>query len=165
MATNNTTPVVLTRGASRIALTHRLDNVIKRPNINDAFSKAGIDDTIGLLTLDDKAINGLVYRGTDSNGVTTTQKLQRGDVGLLKSFIHSVYHCDSTGNHIGNDWLSVTEDILDELRTDLPQVYKFNSVDSIHNMPTPVILPAPVPVTPTSLPSQSPVDLFKRGIK
>jgi hypothetical protein len=44
------------------------------------------------------------------------------------------------------------------------QVYKFNSVDSIHNKPTPVILPTPVPVTPISLPSQSPVDLFKRGI-
>jgi hypothetical protein len=55
--------------------------------------------------------------------------------------------------------------MLDEFRTDLTQVYKLNSVDSIHNKPTPVILPAPVPVTPTSLPSQSPVDLFKSGIK
>jgi hypothetical protein len=59
---------------------HILDNVVQCPNINDAFSKAGIDDTVGLLTLDDKAINGLVYSSTDSNGVTTTQKLPRGDV-------------------------------------------------------------------------------------
>jgi hypothetical protein len=79
--------------------------------------------------------------------------------------MHYVYHCDSTSNPINNDWLSVTEDMLDEFRTDLTQVYKFNSVDSIHNKPTPVILPAPVPVTPTSLPSQSPVDLFKHGKK
>jgi hypothetical protein len=165
MTTNHTTPVVFTRGASRIAPTHILENVVQRPNINDPFSKASIDDAVGLLTLDDKAINGLVYSSTDSNGVTTTQKLQRGAVGLLRSFIHYVYHHDSTGNPIGNDWLSVTEDMLDEFRTDLTQVYKFNSVDSIHNRPTPVILPAPVPVTPTSLPSQSPVDLFQHGIK
>jgi hypothetical protein len=56
--------------------------------------------------------------------------------------------------------------MLNEFRTDLMHVYKFNSVDSIHNKPPPVILPPPpLPVTPTSLPSQSPVDLFKRGIK
>jgi hypothetical protein len=97
------------------------------------FSKAGIDDTVALLTLGDKAIKGLVYNHTDSNGVTTTQKLQRGDVGLIKSFIHYVYHCDITGNPIDNDWLSVTEDMLDKFRTDLTQVYKFNSVDSIHS--------------------------------
>jgi hypothetical protein len=80
-----------------------------------------------------------------------------GDVGLPKSFIHYVYHRDSIGNPIGNDWLSVTEDMLNKFRTDLTQVYKFNSVD--------LKLPPPVPVTPTSLPSQSPVDLFKRGVK
>jgi hypothetical protein len=90
MTTTNTTttPVVFTRAASRIAPTHILENVIQRPNISVAFSKAGIDDTVGLLTLDDKAINGLVYSSTDSNGVTITHKPQSGDVGLLKSFIH-----------------------------------------------------------------------------
>jgi hypothetical protein len=55
--------------------------------------------------------------------------------------------------------------MINEFRTDLTQVYKFNSVDSMHNKPAPVILPAPVPVTPISLPSQAPVNLFKRGIK
>jgi hypothetical protein len=55
--------------------------------------------------------------------------------------------------------------MLNAFRTDLTQVYKFNSIDSIHNKPAPVILPTPVPVTPTSFTSQSPVDLFKRGIK
>jgi ATP-dependent Lon protease len=111
--TITTTPVFSTRDASRIALTHILDN---------AFSKAGIDDTVGLLTLDDKAINCLVYSYTDPNGVTTTQKLQRGDVGLLKSFINYIYHCDSTGNPIGNYWLYVTKDMLNEFRTDLASV-------------------------------------------
>jgi hypothetical protein len=87
-----TTSVVFTRNASTLALTHILDNVIIRPSINNAFAKASIDDTVGLLSLDDKAIHGLVYSHTDSSGVTTTQKLLRGDVGLIKSFIHYVYH-------------------------------------------------------------------------
>jgi hypothetical protein len=55
--------------------------------------------------------------------------------------------------------------MLNEFRTDLTQVHIFNSVDSIHNKLPPVILPPPVPVTPTSLATQSTVDLFKRGIK
>jgi hypothetical protein len=79
--------------------------------------------------------------------------------------MHYVYHRDSTGNPIGNDWLSVTEDMLDDFRTDLTQVYKFNSIDSIQNKPAPVAFPTPVPITATSLTSQSAVDLFKRGIK
>jgi hypothetical protein len=74
MTTNNTTPVIFTRGTSRIALRHILDNIIPRPNINDTFSKASIDNTVGLLTLDDKAINGLVHSSTDSNGVTINYK-------------------------------------------------------------------------------------------
>jgi hypothetical protein len=70
-----TTPVVFTRAAFRIALTHILDNAVIRHNIDDAFSKTGINDTVGLLTLDNKAINGLVHSHTDFNGTTTTQKL------------------------------------------------------------------------------------------
>jgi hypothetical protein len=77
----------------------------------------------------------------------------------------NVYHRASIGDPIGNDWLSVTEDMLNEFRTDITQVYKFNSIDSIHNKPAPVPLPTPVPITPTSQTSQSPVDFFKRGIK
>jgi hypothetical protein len=124
-SSTTTTPVVFTRAASRIALTHILDNVIVRLNINDAFSMAGINNTVGLLTLDDKAINCLVYSHTDSNGTTTTQKLQRGNVGLLKSFIHYVYHRDSIGNPIGNDWLYVTEDMLMNLELIL---HKYNNL-------------------------------------
>jgi hypothetical protein len=117
------------------------------------------------MSLDDKTINNLIYSHTDPNGVITTQKLLRGDIGLIKSFIHYVYHRASIGNAIGNDWLSVTEDMLNKFRTDITQVYKFNSIDSIHNKPITVPLPTPVPITPTSLTSHSPVDMFKRGIK
>jgi hypothetical protein len=69
-------------------------------------------------------------------------------------------------NPIGNDWLSITDDMLDESRTDLTQIYKFNSVDTIHTTP-PSTTPSPLSAatTTSSLSSQSPVDLFKRGIK
>jgi hypothetical protein len=46
----------------------------------------------------------LLYSHIDFNGTTTTQKLQRGDVGLLKSFIHYVYHRDSIGNPIAANY-------------------------------------------------------------
>jgi hypothetical protein len=55
--------------------------------------------------------------------------------------------------------------MLNEFRTDLTQVYKFNSIDSIHNKPETVVLPTHVTIPPRSLTSQSSVDLFKRGIK
>jgi hypothetical protein len=52
--------------------------------------------------------------------------------------------------------------MLAEFRTDLMQIYRFNSVDTIyaHISTTPSPLSAGA-----SLSSQSPVDLFKRGIK
>jgi hypothetical protein len=82
---------------------------------------------------------------------------------MLKSFIHYVYYRNDLGNPNGNDWFFVTSDMLDAFRTDLIQVYKFNSVDSIHNRPPPVVTP-PTPVLniPPPVPTQSVVDLFKR---
>jgi hypothetical protein len=64
------------------------------------------------------------------------------------------------------NWLSITDDMLDEFRTDLTQIYKFNSVDSIHTTP-PSTTPSPLSAATItlSLSSQSLVDLFKRGIK
>jgi hypothetical protein len=90
------------------------------------------------------------------------KKLLRLDVGLIKSFIHYVYHRDSIGNPIGYDWLSITDDMLNEFRTDLTQV---NKIDYIYNKPAPVVLPTPIQIPSTSLTSQSAVDLFKHGIK
>jgi hypothetical protein len=56
--------------------------------------------------------------------------------------------------------------MLDEFRTVLMHIYKFNSVDSIQHKPSPIVTPPiTVPNISTSLPSQSPVDLFKCSIK
>jgi hypothetical protein len=85
---------------------------------------------------------------------------------MIKSFIHYVNYQNDIGNTIGHDWLSLTSDMMDEFRTDLTQVYKFKSEDSIHNRPPPAVTP-PTPLIniPPSVPTQSVVDLFKHGIK
>jgi hypothetical protein len=82
-------------------------------------------------------------------------------MGMIRSFIHYVHHRSSIYDPIGNDWLSITDDMLDEFRTDLTQIYKFNSIDSIHTTP-PSATPSPLSAATIS---SSPVDLFKRGIK
>jgi hypothetical protein len=67
---------------------------------------------------------------------------------------------------IGNDWLSITDDMLDEFRTNLTHIYKFNSVDPIHTtLPSATPSPLSAATISSSLSSQSPVDLFKLGIK
>jgi hypothetical protein len=80
-----------TRAVSRVALTHVLDNILRRSSIREAIIKAVIEDTFTFLTLDDKAISELEYDVTDSIGITTKNKPQNSDIGLLKSFIHYVY--------------------------------------------------------------------------
>jgi hypothetical protein len=67
---------------------------------------------------------------------------------------------------IGNDWLSIMDNMLSEFRTYLTQIYKFNFVDSIHTTPpSATSSPLSAATISSSLSSQSPVDLFKRGIK
>jgi hypothetical protein len=100
------------------------------------------------------------------NNTTTTHPLLKCDMGMIMSFIHYVHHCSSIYDPIGNDWLSITDNMLSEFQTDLTQIYKFNSIDSIHTTP-PSTTPSPLSAATisSSLSSQSPVDLFKRGIK
>jgi hypothetical protein len=149
------TTTASTRAASKLALPHVLDNVIQRLQISNAFKKSGYEEITDLLQLDDAIISNLEY-DTTVNNTTTTHPLQKGDMGMIRSFIHYVHHRSSIYDPIGNDWLSITDDMLDEFRTDLTQIYKFNSVDSIHTKQ---------PIISSSLSSQSLVDLFKRGMK
>jgi hypothetical protein len=159
------TTTVSTRTASKLALKHVLDNVIQRPHISNAFKKSGYVEITDLLQLDDTTINNLEY-DTMVNNTTTTHPLQKGDMGMIRSFIHYIHHHSSIYDPIGNDWLGITNDMLDELRTDLTQIYKFKSVDSIHTTPS-SNTPSPLSAATisSSLSSQSLVDLFKCGIK
>jgi hypothetical protein len=157
------TTTVSTRATSKLALTHVLDNVIQRLRISNAFKK--YEEITDLLQLDDATISNLEY-DTMVNNITTMHPLQQGDMGMIRSFIHYIRHCSSIYDPIGNDWLSITDNMLDEFRTDLTQIYKFNYIDSIHTTP-PSATPSPLSAATisSSLLSQFPVDLFKRGIK
>jgi hypothetical protein len=160
------TTTVSTQAASKLALTHVLDNVIQCPQISNAFKKSGYEEITDLQQLDDTTISNLEY-DTMVNNTTTKHPLQKGDMGMIRFFIQYVHHRSSTYNPIGNDWFSITDNMLDEFsRTDLTQIYKFNSVDSIHTTP-PSTTPSPLSAATitSSLSSQSLVDLFKRGIK
>jgi hypothetical protein len=160
------TPTILTRTASRTALTHIIDNILKKPCIKEAFTQTTVENVTDFLRLDDQTIDALTYDEQDSNNVTITHQLRRGEIGMIKSYIHYVHYRNDIGNPIGNDWLLVTSDMLGAFRTDLTQIYKFNSVDSINNRPPPVVTP-PTPVIniPPSVLTKSVVDLFKHGIK
>jgi hypothetical protein len=122
-----------------------------------------LEEENDLFQLNDLTINSLEYDTTENN-VTTTQPLPKGDMGMIRSFILYVHHRrNSVYDPIGNDWTTITRDALDEFRTDLMQIYKFNSVDTTY---TTSISTTPSPLSAgSSLSSQSPFDLFKRGIK
>jgi hypothetical protein len=117
-----TTTAVSTRAASKLALAHVLDNVIQRPRISNTFKKGGYEKITDLLQLDDATISNLEY-DTMVNNTTTSYPLQKGDMGMIRSFIHYIHHCSSIYNPIGNDWLSVADEMLAEFRTDLAQIY------------------------------------------
>jgi hypothetical protein len=158
------TTTVSTRAASKLALMHVLDNVIQSSKISNAFKKSGYDKNTDLLQLNDLDISKLEYDVMENN-TSTAHPLQKGDMGMIRSFIHYVHHRSSIYDPIGNDWLSVMTEMLDEFRADLTQIYKFNSVDSIYTT-LPPAMPSPLSVTttPSYLSSQSPAILFKRGI-
>jgi hypothetical protein len=103
----STTPTILTRTAPKTALTHIVDNILKLSCIKEAFTKATIENITDFLRLDDQTIDALTYDKQDSNNVTITHQLHRGDIGMIKSLIHSVHYRNDIENPIGNDWLLV----------------------------------------------------------
>jgi hypothetical protein len=115
------TPTVSTRAASRLALTHVLDNVMKHSNINSAFKKSQYEDITDILQLNDLTIKNLEYYITENN-VTTTKSLPKCDMGMIRSFIHYVHHCSNLYDPIDNDWTTITSDMLDEFRTNLTPI-------------------------------------------
>jgi hypothetical protein len=85
----SSTPTVFTRHVSKLALIHIL---VQRPRINEALTTANIEDITDCLQLNDLTIDALTYDLQDSNNATTTHQLHRGQVGMIKSFIHYIYH-------------------------------------------------------------------------
>jgi hypothetical protein len=55
---------------------------------------------------------------TDPNN-PTLHHLNKGDSGLLKTFIHYGHYRDEINDPIGDKWLSITQDELDQFRVNL----------------------------------------------
>jgi hypothetical protein len=89
----------LTRAASKAAFTHTMDNVLQYPSVTNALSAIGIEDTFALFTLTDAIIDNLTYPDPDPN-VKTTHCLNKGEMGILKSFIHYIFYRDESENPI-----------------------------------------------------------------
>ena len=151
----------ITRAASKVAFNHIMDNVIDNINIKASLGLVGIDDTFGLMTLTDTDIENLTYPDTDPN-VQTTYKLKKGEMGLLRCFIHYVYYRDEIRDPISNEWAKITIDKFDEFRANTSYTPRFGSLSTLKFKSS-----APSVSSSTFTPSHgpSPVDIFKRGIK
>ena len=153
-----------TRIASKVAFTHIMEFVIGNTNITAALEVVGIDDTFGLMTLTDADVENLIYPDLDPK-VTTTYKLKKGEMGLLRCFIHFVYYRDEINDPINNEWNKVTMEKFD-VKANTSYTPRFGSISTLtYKLSTPSVPTSTSTSTSTSSHGPSPVDIFKRGIK
>jgi hypothetical protein len=77
--------------ASKAAFVHVTDVIFDNSNITAAFKENGIQDISSILRLTDVTVENLTYHDPDPN-VTTTYCLKKGEIGLIKAFIHFVHY-------------------------------------------------------------------------
>jgi hypothetical protein len=152
----------LTRAASKAAFIHVMDNVLQYPNVSNALAAIGIEATFSLLTLTHTIVDNLSYPdpNPDTN-VKTNHRLKKGEMGILKSFIHYIYYRDESENPIGDKWTAITMADFDQFRSNLAYTTRSGSLSSLKQ--TPVALTLSSSATPYS--GQSHVDTTKRDIK
>jgi hypothetical protein len=97
--------------ASKAAFAHVTDVILDNSNITAAFKENGIEEISSILRLTDVTVENLTYHDPDPN-VTTTFCLKKGEIGLIKSFIHFVLYQKENKNSINNQWLNITQDEL-----------------------------------------------------
>ena len=147
-----------TCAASKVAFTHIMEFVLNSTNVKNALVESGY----GLMTLTDNIVENLVYPDADPK-IITKYKLKKGEMGLIKCFIHYVYYRDEINDPINNEWTKITMDDFDLFRANISYTPRFGSLATLtFKSPTPT-----ASSSSSSTPShgQSPVDIFKRGIK
>ena len=146
------------------AFNHVTQNVLADPNITKALREDGIKEIGVLISLSDAQVEDLTFLDTDPNN-PIVYRLKKGEIGLIKSFIHFVHYRDEIGNPIGDDWRSITQDEFDQFRCNTKYTRRFASLASLSSPApsAPATVLASTPISSHSAPS--PVDLFKRGIK
>jgi hypothetical protein len=94
-----------------------------------------------------------------------TPCFKKGEIGLIKSFIHFVHYRDEIVNPIGDDWRSITQDEFDQFRCNTKYTRQFASLASLSTPSASTSSSASEPTPTSSHSAPSLVDLFKRGIK
>jgi hypothetical protein len=110
----------------------------------------------------------LTYHDPDHN-VTTTYCPKKGEIGLIKSFIHFVHYRKEIKNPINNEWLKITQDEFDQFRSNLKFTRQCGKLASLKPITiTSVTRNAPSATSSSSILSQTEtasVDMFKIGTK
>jgi hypothetical protein len=96
-----------THAASKAAFVHVTDVILDNSNITAAFKENGIQDISSILRFADVTVENLTYHDPDPN-VTTTYCRKKGEIGLIKAFIHFVHYQKEIKNPINNQWLNIT---------------------------------------------------------
>jgi hypothetical protein len=162
------TPTTMTRSAVWIAQMAAFNPVTQivlgNANIIKALREDGIKEISGLISLSDEQVEDLTYLDPDPTN-PTAYCLKKGEIGLIKSFIHFVHYHAEIGNPISDDWRSITQDEFDQFHCNTKYTRRFASLASLNTTApsTPSTAPTPTPTSSHSAPY--PIDLFKRGIK
>jgi hypothetical protein len=131
------------------AFNHITRIVLANPNITKTLREDCIKEISGLISLDDQEVEDLTYLDSDPNN-PTAYCLKKGEIGLIKSFIHFVHYRDEIGNPIGDDWHSITQDEFDQFCCNTKYAGHFASLASLNTL-----VPSTPPVAPTSTPTSS----------
>ena len=154
--------------ASKAAFAHVTDVILDNNNITAAFKANGIEDISSILRLTDVTVENLAYHDPDPN-VTTTYCLKKGEIGLIKSFIHFVHYRKEIKNPINNQWLKITQDEFDRFRSNLKYTRRIGTLANLKSTAvTSVTSSIPSVTSSSSIPSYTVpvhVNMFKQDIK
>jgi hypothetical protein len=96
-----------------VAFNHITQNVLANANVTRALREDGIKEIGVLISLSDAQVEDLTYLDPDTNN-PTAYCLRKGEICLIKSFIHFVHYCDEIGDPIDDDCRSITQDEFDQ---------------------------------------------------
>jgi hypothetical protein len=110
----------------------------------------------------------LTYADSDPK-ITQANPLKRGELGLIRAFIHYVHYCQEINDPIDNQWLRITHEDFDQFRCNIKYTRHFVTLSNLPPIAISLVNPAAPssastsPAPPSNVPST--VDMFKRGIK
>jgi hypothetical protein len=84
-------------------------------NVTKALKEDGIKDISGI---DDAQVGDLTYFHPDPNNPTASC-LKKGEIRLIKMFIHYVRYREEINDQIGDKWHNITQEEFDQFRCNL----------------------------------------------